>query len=590
MLSNVLHTTSHHMASISNILTSLLGACGGGCPHYVFNTCSFDRSHLFVADANGRRELLTIKGFSFADIPEQHTPQTHGSMFKNASVSVHSCHLAAAATEVERSRDGHSEASSDVNGGVYLRTHGTFDSVRSYVVGNGLIEVALSSNGAMESLVDKRTYPPRQVLQQHFKKGKDGTSSTSGSGAGISVGNHYVLYDDIPFYWDAWDVMPYHQMTGRSLNGANMITSVVSDSRVVVLDEHMAKVEFTLSRWGEMGTALIITVTIVAGSPLVEFNMDVFWHEKHKLLKVEFPLAVRAPVARFETQFGHTERPTHSNQPTDAAMFETCGHKYGDLSESGYGVALLNDCKYGYSCRGSTLCLSLLRSPKAPDADCDMGKHTIRYGIYPHVGSIQDCVAGRGVVQAASLFNSPLLVGPSSLSNPPRTLPRGDMTEVRRLLLNGICVLKHAGGLVMDSLKAEELWHIYDHKSDSKDRGDGARRETESESGVIVRLYESVGSRGTAVLGFNMPVRSVHRCNMSEEPISQLLLSEIHCGDDASGVDGGDGDGTSSGGVERGTTVGSSIKKKKSKAGGQTRREVFVEYSPFEVITLRLRF
>ena len=83
---------------------------------------------------------------------------------------------------------------------------------------------------------------------------------------------------------------------------------------------------------------------------------------------------INSDFATYDSQFGVVQRPTTYNTSQDQAKFEVCGHKFGDLSEHGYGVSLLNDCKYGYSCHGNTMRLSLLRSPKAPDANCDMGK------------------------------------------------------------------------------------------------------------------------------------------------------------------------------------------------------------------------
>ena len=47
--------------------------------------------------------------------------------------------------------------------------------------------------------------------------------------------------------------------------------------------------------------------------------------------------------------------------------------KYADLSEYGYGVALLSESKYGFSCDANTLRMSLLRAATAPDAEQDQG-------------------------------------------------------------------------------------------------------------------------------------------------------------------------------------------------------------------------
>ena len=130
-----------------------------------------------------------------------------------------------------------------------------------------------------------------------------------------------------------------------------------------------------LSGFGSGRSRVQQTITIDAHSTAVLFDNDVDWHEAHKILKVEFPLHIRSSTAQYEVQGGFISRPTHQNTTVEEAMFEVCAQRYAVLSEGKYGVALLNDCKYGYSCRGSTLSLSLLRAPKAPDANCDMGNH-----------------------------------------------------------------------------------------------------------------------------------------------------------------------------------------------------------------------
>ena len=100
---------------------------------------------------------------------------------------------------------------------------------------------------------------------------------------------------------------------------------------------------------------------LVSGSRRLDFDTEVDWHEHHKFLKVAFPVDVHASRATYEIQYGHLERPTHVNTSWDVARFEVCAHRWADLSEPGYGVALLNDCKYGYDIHGNVMRLSLLR-------------------------------------------------------------------------------------------------------------------------------------------------------------------------------------------------------------------------------------
>ena len=109
--------------------------------------------------------------------------------------------------------------------------------------------------------------------------------------------------------------------------------------------------------------------------------------------------------ATYEIQFGHLERPTHMNTSWDMGRFEVCGQKWADLSEPGYGVALLNDCKYGYDVEGNVMRLSLLRSPVSPDPVADKGRHEFTYALLPHSGDLRE---GRVIEEAYSL-NVPLL-------------------------------------------------------------------------------------------------------------------------------------------------------------------------------------
>ena len=108
-------------------------------------------------------------------------------------------------------------------------------------------------------------------------------------------------------------------------------------------------------------------IRLWANSARIDFHTRFDWHDRHWLVKARFPLAVRSSRATFETAFGVVERPTHRNTSWDQARFEVPGHRFADLSEPGYGVALLNDGRYGHHALGNELGLSLLRSPIWPD-------------------------------------------------------------------------------------------------------------------------------------------------------------------------------------------------------------------------------
>ncbi len=214
-------------------------------------------------------------------------------------------------------------------------------------------------------------------------------------------------------------------------------------------------------------------VRLDAGARRLEFRTTIEWAERDTLLQVAFPLLVRAATATYEMQFGVAQRPTHVNTAADLAQFEVPGHRFADLSEHGFGVALLTDSTYGFSARGSELRLSLLRGPTYPDPEADLGRHELAYAVLPHAGGWQ---AG-GVVAEARRFNEPIRWAPPGPPGPPGALAEAD-------------------GLVLDTIKRAE-------DSDA----------------LVLRLYEPHGARGTARvrLGFPVTAAGARTCSRTRE-------------------------------------------------------------------------
>jgi alpha-mannosidase len=129
------------------------------------------------------------------------------------------------------------------------------------------------------------------------------------------------------------------------------------------------------------------------------------WQQRQVLLKAAFPVNIRATRATYDVQFGSVERPTHWNTSWDYARFEVVAHKWADLSEGNYGVALLNDCKYGHDVKDNVMRLTLIKSAIEPDPTADLGHHEFTYSLLPHTG---DWRTG-GVVEQAHALNYPLL-------------------------------------------------------------------------------------------------------------------------------------------------------------------------------------
>ena len=136
----------------------------------------------------------------------------------------------------------------------------------------------------------------------------------------------------------------------------------------------------------------------------LDFVTEIDWHEDHVLLRAAFPFDVRAEEATYEIQFGHMDRPITRNNNFEAAKFEVCNHKWSDLSESRFGVAILNDSKYGFSVEENTVTVSCLRAPKFPNKNADIGKHNFTVSLLPH----KESLAESDVIREAYSLNYPL--------------------------------------------------------------------------------------------------------------------------------------------------------------------------------------
>ena len=209
-------------------------------------------------------------------------------------------------------------------------------------------------------------------------------------------GNVLSLYHDRPVNWDAWDVDLYYP---REKTGEAPCVSAGTVRRGEVFDA----AEFVFRTEHSEIRQLIV---LPRGSRRLDFVTRVDWHEHRKMLRVSFPVNVRSDKASFDIQYAFVERATHDNTSWDQAKFETCGQRYADLSDRDCGAALLNDCKYGYRVKDSTLDLTLLRSPQYPDRFADQGEHVFTYSFLPHAGTLPESEVMR---EAARLNRAPFV-------------------------------------------------------------------------------------------------------------------------------------------------------------------------------------
>jgi len=241
---------------------------------------------------------------------------------------------------------------------------------------NALVRIELAEDGTLARIWDKRA--GREVL--------------------AGRGNQLWAYVDKPRNWDAWDIDVDYRAQGQEITD-------LAGSEVIEAGPHRVALRLT-----RRFRASLITqeLRLWANSARLEFATHLAWHERHWLLKTRFPVAVRSEYATFETAYGVVRRPTHSNTTWDAARFEVAAHRFATLSEPGYGVALLNDGRYGHHALPSELGLTILRSPVLPDPYADEGEHRFRYAIYPYSGSWLE----GGVLMEAEDLNQPLRAHP----------------------------------------------------------------------------------------------------------------------------------------------------------------------------------
>ncbi|QHK21658.1 alpha-mannosidase [Pseudarthrobacter psychrotolerans] len=316
-----------------------------------------------------------------------------------------------------------------------------------YVLDNGIIRAVLDADGLLASLTDYAT--GREAIAPGAR------------------GNLLELHRDTPNQWDAWDIDEFYRRNVTALTAVQAIRLEHAGPSAVVVVDRVAGSSPVTQR-----------ITLDAGSGSLTITTAVEWQESEKLLKLGFPLDVRADSSASETQFGHVFRPTHVNTSWEAAKFEICAHRWIHVAEPGYGVAISNAATYGHdvtrSVRDSdggtttSVRLSLLRAPKFPDPTADRGHQELTVTIRP----------GAGIAEAVEEGYRTNLV--------PRLVTGARGAEPLFSVDNP--------ALVIEAVKLAE---------------DGS-------GDVVVRLYESLGQRSAGVLTANFPVKDVQATDLLE--------------------------------------------------------------------------
>ena len=316
-----------------------------------------------------------------------------------------------------------------------------------FVITTPFAKVDMAADGSFTSLLDLSEN--RQV----WKAGE--------------AGNRLRIYEDKPIYYDNWDIDVFYTEKYWDLD---------EPASIAVTSEGPLCLQITVNR-SFMHSRMTQDIRFYAHSPRIDFNTWVDWKEHQYLLKAGFPVDVHTDEAAFDIQFGNVVRKTHTNTSWDRARFESCGHKWMDVSESGYGVSLLNDCKYGHSVREGCIELTLIKSGIEPNPDTDNEEHVFTYSLYPHQGTWREADTQK---EAADL-------------NQPLSAVNGGMPGESY----GFAGVK-GDSVVLETVKRSE---------------DG--------NGIILRLYESRNKRMNAKVSLSCAPVMVTECNLLEEPVDE---------------------------------------------------------------------
>ncbi|MDE2859774.1 MAG: alpha-mannosidase [Chloroflexota bacterium] len=289
--------------------------------------------------------------------------------------------------------------------------------------------------------------------------------------------NQWQVFEDRPLDWEAWDIDVFYDEKMWLADPANSFE---------VLEKGPLRACLEIKR-RVFNSDITQRVYMLADSPRIDFDTGINWQERRLLLKVAFPVDILSPRATYDIQWGNVERPTHSNTSWDWARFESCAHKWIDLSEGDYGVSLLNDCKYGYDIAGQVMRLTALKGAMFPDPEADLGEHRFTYSLLPHRGDWRN-----GAVPAAYSLNNPLIV------HYVQGKPQGASEADRQSLVH-----VDAPQIIIETVKRAE---------------DG--------DGLILRLYEHERTQQVFDLAAGFPLAEAYRCNLLEENDACLDVTE----------------------------------------------------------------
>lgn len=314
-------------------------------------------------------------------------------------------------------------------------------------------EITFNEKGYMSSFIDKRN--GRELV------------------AGLPF-NTFLMAEDVPSAWDNWDVDADIQPKFKDC--AELLSEEVISNGAAQL---RIRRTYKLSDKSSLRQDMVFHTR----TPRIDFETEIEWHDVRRFLKTAFDTSILARQARHEIQFGYATKPTTRNNAIEQAMFEVLNHKYTDLSETQYGCAILNDCKYGISVEGGSMRLSLHKGGIRPDPRGDAGTHRVTYSFLPHMGG----------------FSAETVIKPAYALNYRPLVTEG------RFILPQLLSVENAPNVIIETVKPCE----------------------DAQNACIVRLYEAEGTYASCKLVPGFAVTKAEETNMLEEPKAELNANDI---------------------------------------------------------------
>ena len=287
-------------------------------------------------------------------------------------------------------------------------------------------------------------------------------------------GNRFLMFKDVNSCYDAWEIGSMYENMPVDLTGP------------IQMEAQQVLTTATLEIQRKLGNShLTQTILLGADAQRLEFITEIDWQEKHKMLKVAFPVNAYANEAYHEIQFGYVKRPVHRSYQTDKDRYEVCNHRYTALTDGAHGAAVLNDGKFGVNVVENEIRLTLLRAPMMPDQTADRGKQEFTYAFYPFDGAFQDSDVH---LQAAELNENSIFASVCD-----------DL---------GAIFLPNQKNIIVDTIKPADIY----------------------ENALLVRVYEAMGKQTDCAFTAHENIKSVTETDMLEENATAVDPSHVHFG------------------------------------------------------------